>query len=151
MSILRIILALPFLAAIIGFSSGVKFDQSTALAATAATDNILARDAATSRNDIDLTNSCIEAGKSKTYCLCVTKIFKHKMSLRQYKAATILYQSMVSSEPTARSATKMSLKQLGYADTEITNVDNLQRNLLDETTLHNRCAVADTYFSQNLN
>jgi len=62
-----------------------------------------------------------------------------------------LYQSMVSPELTARSATKMSLIKVGYADNEIKNVDLLQRNLSDSTKLQNRCAVADAYFSQTLN
>jgi len=39
------------------------------------TDSMPARDAVTSAEDIMLTNSCIEGGKEKIYCLCKTKIF----------------------------------------------------------------------------
>jgi len=148
MSIVRIISALIFLGTLTAFGMGLIPDQSNALAARSADEAVLARDAATSRNDIDLTNSCIEAGESKEHCLCVTKVFKYEMSLREYKAAIKLYQSVLSDEPTMRSSVKMALKQFGYSDNDIKSVDNLQRNLSGKTTLQNRCAIADTYFSQ---
>jgi len=148
MSIVRIISALIFLGTLTAFGMGLIPDQSNALAARSADEAVLARDAATSRNDIDLTNSCIEAGESKEHCLCVTKVFKYEMSLREYKAAIKLYQSALSDEPTMRSSVKMALKQFGYSDNDIKSVDNLQRNLSGKTTLQNRCAIADTYFSQ---
>jgi len=151
MSILRVSIGLVLLGALMSSINGIKLEHSNALAATAATENVQARDAATSRDDINLTNICIDAGQSKTHCLCVTKIFKHEMSLRQYKAATRLYASMVSSEPAARNATNMRLKQLGYIDTEIKIVDTLQRTLSNETKFHDRCALADAYFNQTLN
>lgn len=148
MLIKRIFIGLIVLTTFMGLSGLFYNAPSTALAATSLDHNTLARDAATSRDDITLTNSCIEAGKSKNHCLCVTKVFKHEMSLRDYRAATKLYQSMVSSEPTARSSTKMSLKQLGYVDHEITNLDKLQRDLSAKADLKNRCEIADAYFSQ---
>ncbi len=148
MSIVRIISALIFLGTLTAFGMGLIPDQSNALAARSADEAVLARDAATSRNDIDLTNSCIEAGESKEHCLCVTKVFKYEMSLREYKAAIKLYQSVLSDEPTMRSSVKMALKQFGYSDNDIKSVDNLQRNLSGKTTLQNRCAIADAYFSQ---
>ena len=151
MLIKRAIIGLIVVTTFTGLSSLFQTAPSTALAATSLEENALARDAATSRDDINLTNSCIEAGKSKSHCLCVTKVFKHEMSLREYKAATKLYQSMVSPEPSARSATKMTLKQLGYNDYEITNVDNLQHNLSAKANLKNRCEIADAFFNQNLN
>lgn len=132
-------------------SSGFKGEQFTALAASSADETLSARDAATSKYDINLTNSCIEAGKSKQHCLCVTKIFKYEMSLREYKAATKLYQSMVSSEPTARSVTKISLHQLGYVDSEIISVDNLQRNLSRDAQFQNLCDMANAYFNPTVN
>jgi len=116
MSIVRIISALIFLGTLTAFGMGLIPDQSNALAARSADEAVLARDAATSRNDIDLTNSCIEAGESKEHCLCVTKVFKYEMSLREYKAAIKLYQSALSDEPTMRSSVKMALKQFGYSD-----------------------------------
>jgi len=109
MSIVRIISALIFLGTLTAFGMGLIPDQSNALAARSADEAVLARDAATSRNDIDLTNSCIEAGESKEHCLCVTKVFKYEMSLREYKAAIKLYQSVLSDEPTMRSSVKMAL------------------------------------------
>lgn len=151
MSIIRVILGLVLTAGLIGTSGAIKAGPSTALAASIDKKTVLARDAATSRADIKLTNSCIEAGQSKYYCLCVTKVFKHEMSLYEYEAAGLLYHSRISPAPTAISAAKISLKQQGYLETEINHVDNLQRRLLDSAKLENRCAVADAYFSQNLN
>lgn len=151
MSLLKLISSLVILASFIAINSGFKGEQFTALAATSAEETLSARDAATSRYDISLTNSCIEAGKSKQHCLCLTKIFKYEMSLREYKAATKLYQSMVSSEPTARSVTKISLHQLGYVESEITTVDNLQRNLAKNSQFENLCATADSYFNPTVN
>ncbi len=151
MSLLKLFLSFVFLASFLAISSGFKTEQSMALAATSVNEPLSARDAATSRYDINLTNSCIESGKSKQHCLCVTKIFKYEMSLRDYKAATKLYQSMVSTEPTARSVTKIALQQLGYVDSEITTVDNLQRNLSKNAQFESLCAMADTYFNPTVN
>jgi len=151
MSLLKLFSSLVILTSIIAMSSGFKGEQFTALAASSADETLSARDAATSKYDISLTNSCIEAGKSKQHCLCVTKIFKYEMSLREYKAATKLYQSMVSSEPTARSVTKISLHQLGYVDSEIISVDNLQRNLSRDAQFQNLCDMANAYFNPTVN
>jgi len=150
-SLLKLFSSLVILTSIIAMSSGFKGEQFTALAASSADETLSARDAATSKYDINLTNSCIEAGKSKQHCLCVTKIFKYEMSLREYKAATKLYQSMVSSEPTARSVTKISLHQLGYVDSEIISVDNLQRNLSRDAQFQNLCDMANAYFNPTVN
>ena len=73
------------------------------------------------------------------------------MSLRDYKAATKLYQSAVSTEPMARSVTKIALQQLGYVDSEITTVDNLQRNLSKNAQFESLCAMADAYFNPTVN
>ena len=130
------------------FNSGDERGQSSAQASTPVSDNISARDAATSREDIKLTNSCIEAGQAKEHCLCITKVFKHDLSLREYVAAIKLYETSKNQDPTSSSAAKLSLRQIGYKDQEITVIDGLQRRLSDISGLEQRCAVATAYFDQ---
>ncbi len=130
------------------FSAGDERGQSSAQAATPINESTSARDAATSREDIKLTNSCIEAGQAKEHCVCVTKIFKHDMSLREYLAAIKLYTTSKSDDPTRNSAAKLSLRQIGYNEQEITMIDGLQRRLSNISGLEKRCAVATAYFDQ---
>ena len=146
MALLRSTLLLTFLTATVTLGGEFQLGQSSAQASTPMNENPSARDAATSREDISLTNSCIEAGQTKAHCLCVTKVFKYQMSLREYEAAITLYKSSHSSDPTAHSATKISLRQRGYKDQEIVNITNFKSQLLDETSLKERCEMAAAYY-----
>lgn len=146
MTRLRAVFLLLFLAVMVTLNGGIQFGQTSAQASTPITENLSARDAATSRADIALTNSCIEAGQTKDYCLCVTKVLKYQMSLREYMAAVKLYPNGFNSDPTARSALKISLRQSGYNDQEITNIENFQSQLLERTNLKQQCEMASAYY-----
>ena len=105
---------------------------------TPATDSMPARDAATSPEDIALTNSCIEGGKEKIYCLCVTKIFKNEMTLREYRGAAALYPQRDSD---------VHLTQQGYSEVELESINTLSKKLSSEDQLRVRCDRAETYFA----
>jgi|GEM_PF-3516799 len=110
-------------------------------------DDSLARNAHTPREDIALTNSCIEAGQDKTHCLCVIRIFKHDMTTREYRAAVALYDAEFDVEPTSRTAARISLAKAGYGDDEVTAIDKLRRELTQEPGFADRCSAATRYFS----
>ena len=108
---------------------------------TPATDSMPARDAATSPEDIALTNSCIEGGNEKIYCLCVTKIFKHEMTLRQYRGAITVYGEEKTTDA------QSLLTQKGYSKNEAGLIKALSTDLMSENKFRARCDRAETFFA----
>lgn len=147
MSLLKLILPATILLGVLTSGGTMNKSEAQAQASTPVTDTMPAKDAATSRDDISLTNSCIEAGEKKAHCVCVTNIFKHEMTLREYRAAISLYSGMRSEEPTALSAARMSLKAQGYSGDEILSIDMLHRRLSSKDGFKDRCDMAASYFS----
>jgi len=139
MRLLKLALPAAILIAILFTGGTTDSSWTEAQASTPITDKAPARDAATSAEDIQLTNSCIEDGMEKIYCLCVTKIFKNEMSLRQYRAAATLYK------PTESAA--ITLIDKGYSKAEINAVKDLQKELSSKTMFRTRCDIAETYFA----
>ena len=138
MRVLKLALPAVMLTAIL-FTSGTEtISWAEAQAATPVADTMPARDAATSREDIALTNSCIENGKEKIYCLCVTKIFKYEMTLREYRGAAALYPQRDSD---------VHLTQQGYSEVELESINTLSKKLSSEDQLRVRCDRAQTYFA----
>ena len=121
------------------FTGGTEtISWAEAQAATPVADTMPARDAATSREDIALTNSCIENGKEKIYCLCVTKIFKYEMTLREYRGAAALYPQRDSD---------VHLTQQGYSEVELESINTLSKKLSSEDQFRVRCDRAEIYFA----
>ena len=107
---------------------------------------VLARDMPTFSEDTGLANSCIDAGGTKTHCICVTTILKHKMSVREYKAAVKLFAAEKSPEPSAMTATKMSLRKETYSPREINQINAYSRKLIAADGFVDRCTEASAYF-----
>jgi len=108
--------------------NSLTFDGSTA-----------ARIVETPAEDITLTNSCIESGKEKIYCVCATKIFKNEMTLHQYRGAAALHQmSGTESVPITLS---------GYTEDDIASIKALTINLHSEKQFRTRCNLAEIYFA----
>jgi len=147
MRLLKFILPVGIMLGAISNGGTLDTDFAQAQASTPVTDTMPARDAATSRDDINLTNSCIESGEKKAHCVCVTNIFKHEMTLREYRAAVSLYSAMKSTEPTALSSARMSLKAQGYTGDEILSIDIMHRRLSGKDGFKDRCAMAVSYFA----
>ena len=138
MRILKLALPAAILTAIL-FTGGTSDNNwAEAQASTPITDSAPARDVSTSGEDIALTNSCIDGGKEKIYCLCVTKIFKNEMTLRQYRGVVALYKT---------ENAKDSLAQQGYSDAEVNSINNLKRDLSSDDMFRTRCDKAETYFA----
>jgi len=138
MRVLKLALPAVMLTAIL-FTGGTEtISWAEVQAATPVADTMPARDAATSREDIALTNSCIENGKEKIYCLCVTKIFKYEMTLREYRGAAALYPQRDSD---------VHLTQQGYSEVELESINTLSKKLSSEDQLRVRCDRAETYFA----
>jgi len=138
MRVLKLALPGAMLIAILFSGGTTNISWAEAQASTPATDSMPARDAATSREDIKLTNSCIENGMEKIYCLCVTKIFKNEMTLREYRGAVVLYNQQVSST---------NLTKQGYSHAEVNSINTLSQNLSSEDKCRTRCDEAETYFA----
>jgi len=137
MKILKLVLPAILLTAIL-FTGG-RPETSWAEATSPTNESMPARDIATSAEDISLTNICIEDGKEKLYCLCVTKIFKNEMTLRQYRGAIALYKNTDSAA--------ISLIDKGYSQAEIHSIDDLKQELSSEDKFRTRCHLAETYFA----
>lgn len=141
MRVFKLALPAAILTAIL-FTSGTSDNSwAEAQASTPITDSMPARDASTSTEDIKLTNSCIENGKEKLYCLCVTKIFKHEMTLRQYRGAITLYGQQDISDAQSR------LTDQGYTKNEAGLIKSLSSDLVSEDMFRTRCDKAETYFA----
>lgn len=138
MRILKLALPAAILTTLFLTSGTENLSWAEAQASTPVSDPIAARDAATSREDITLTNNCIENGKEKIYCLCVTKIFKNEMTLREYRAAVELYQQQ---------DIDISLAERGYSTAELSSISTLSQKLSSEDTFRTLCDEAETYFS----
>ena len=138
MKILKLVLPAVILTTFLFTGGTENMTWAEAQASTPVSDSIAARDAATSREDITLTNNCIEGGNEKIYCLCVTKIFKNKMTLREYRAAVELYQQQ---------DTNMALTERGYSTAELNSISKLRQKLSSEGTFRTLCDEAETYFS----
>ena len=138
MKILKLALPAAVLTAIL-FAAGISDNSwAEAQASTAITDAMAARDAATPSEDIALTNNCIENGMEKIYCVCVTKIFKNEMTLREYRGAVVLYRQQASIS---------DLTQRGYSEAELGAITSRSAELSSEDKFRTRCDEAETYFS----
>ena len=137
MKILKLALPAAIFSSILFASGTTDTSWAEAQASTPVTDSIAARDTDTAREDILLTNSCIEEGKEKIYCLCMTKIFKNEMSLREYRGAVELYH---------QTSAKIGLME-GYSEAELSSINSLTQDLSSEAKFRTRCDQAETYFS----
>lgn len=138
MRVLKSTLLAATLTILILVGGAKNISWAEAQASTPVSGSLSARDAATSREDITLTNNCIERGKEKIYCLCVTKIFKNEMTLREYRAAVELYQEQDINN---------DLVKQGYSKTELSSIASLSQKLSSERTFRTLCDKAETYFS----
>ena len=123
----------------LGRTSDHSWAQAQASTPISGTDP--AREIATSHEDITLTNSCIESGQEKIYCLCVTKIFKHKMTLRQYRGAIAIYNEDEDIKA------QNQLRPQGYSPNEAGLIKALSKDLSSEDKFRARCDKAETYFA----
>ena len=141
MTFLKLIIPATTLTAILFVAGTADISWAEAQASTITEDTIPARDAATSYEDITLTNKCIDGGKEKIYCLCMTKIFKNEMSLRQYRAAAILYneKNMAISQDL--------IADKGYSIDEVSAINMLGKELSSDGSFRKRCDKAEIYFA----
>jgi hypothetical protein len=141
MRVLKLALSAAMLTTMLFTGGTSDVSWAEAQASTPITDSAPARDVATSHEDIALTNSCIENGKEKVYCLCITKIFKHEMSLRQYRGAISLYGQDDSSDA------QNHLTKQGYSKNESGLIKALSSDLTSEDLFRTRCDKAENYFA----
>jgi len=139
MTLYKLILPLVILSAMVFHGGQPNASWAQAQAANILSDTAPARDISTSAEDIKLTNSCIETGKEKIYCLCVTKIYKNEMTLRQYRAAVELFSES--------DTTSAKLTSEGYSQDEITEISSLRQDLSSDAKFRSRCDTAETYFA----
>jgi len=138
MKVLKLALPAAILGTILFTVGTTNTSWAEAQASTPVTESISARDAQTPSEDIALTNSCIEGGKEKIFCLCMTKIFKNEMTLREYRGAVALYRQQELSS---------GLAERGYSEAELSSINTLSQELSSEGKFRTRCDEAETYFA----
>ncbi|MDB2438158.1 hypothetical protein N9W89_05540 [Hellea sp.] len=139
MRLFKQILPAAILSAIFFLGGEADIFVAQAQASTPVSDSAPARDVSTPSEDMALTNSCMDNGKEKVYCLCVTKIYKHKMTLRQYRGAVALYQDRASAED--------KLYSEGYSQDDIRSISAFKKDLSSEAKFRMRCDRAEIYFA----
>lgn len=107
-------------------------------------DHISARDQQTFDQDLSLTNACVKSGQNKTECLCVTRVLKYELNLREYRIASQLYTHQ---SPDAHRVVKLSLIQQGYKDEEIDRLSRYSNKLTEASNFQMRCQEAQAYFT----
>lgn len=132
--------------------------QSTANAATQAAPETyapptrrrvpLARDTSTFREDVALTNACVESGQNKADCLCVTYVLKYELSLPDYRAASQMLFTPANADAAAQRAANLSARNI---PARITRYRNLNRELISQSDFAPRCTEADHYFKGEQN
>lgn len=103
-----------------------------------------AKDLATFREDLALTNNCIETGRNKSECLCVTRVLKYELSLRDYRLASQLFAHSASAPDQPKFI--QALSDQGYADADVTRISRVTTALTQAKDFQNRCSMADSYF-----
>lgn len=136
--------AIVFIAAFCIGVLGLSGSYAQAVPLEPASDITAARDAKTFQNDLSLTNRCIEAGETKAECICVTRILKYELNLRDYKIAAQLYPFQIS---TTQKDVNASLLKAGYKTHDIDHVVNITRGLTQASDFQSRCQDSQLYFS----
>jgi len=129
----------------LNFWFGIYTAEASTNAMFVSADKNQAKTHQTFRDDTRLTNSCIEAGKNKAHCLCVTSIYKHKFSARDYKTAVALYVAEKNTQPQTFKA-KHTLKKT-HSNSELDKINAKRRALLDPAGFEKNCNEAAEYFS----
>jgi len=110
-----------------------------------------ARDRATQKSDRILTNNCVEGGYEKKECLCATQILKYELSVRDYNAAALIFA--LESDPDStdeslnREEAKSDLYKNGYSETELVDLDRMNRHLMNASDFAQRCQKAAAYYT----
>ena len=100
-----------------------------------------ARDTDTFEDDKALEEACRKSGQNKAVCLCVTHVMKYEMSLKSYKAATMLY-----GQSGNRSDLHDALTRKGYEKIDIDFAEDMERKLTRASDFSLRCANAKAYY-----
>lgn|GEM_PF-2249602 len=110
-----------------------------------------ARNLSTQESDRTLTNNCVEGGYEKEECLCATQILKYELPLREYDAAALIFA--LESDPDStdesldREEARADLYNKGFSETELADLDRMNRSLMDASDFAQRCREASAYFS----
>ncbi|CAM3711581.1 hypothetical protein [Litorimonas haliclonae] len=110
-----------------------------------------ARNLSTQDSDRTLTNNCVEGGYEKEECLCATQILKYELPLREYDAAALIFA--LESDPDStdeslnREEARAELYKKGFSETELADLDRMNRSLMDASDFARRCHEASAYFS----
>ncbi len=125
--------------------------KETPEAVLAATAIPPARNLSTQESDRKLTNNCVEGGYEKEECLCATQILKYELPLREYDAAALIFALEADPDSTDeslnREEARTELYKKGFSETELADLDRMNRSLMDASDFAQRCNEAEAYFS----
>ncbi|MGJ8561870.1 MAG: hypothetical protein ACSHX3_16765 [Litorimonas sp.] len=103
--------------------------------------DVPAKHTLTQREDIEIANHCADGGGKKDACLCVVKVLKYDLNIRDYrKIAARVRPDEDAPRP---------LPKDRYSQTVPTKpLDPIIRTLLTTPDISQRCEIADLFYSQ---
>ena len=112
--------------------------QSPRLVQTSVSDDGMARSADTVADDLRLINRCIDNGRSKAECLCVTQVMKYEMTLTDYRRAARAYTLQASVVTRGQNVQAEPAKRVEGDISAMVSAPNFEY----------RCAAARDYFAR---
>jgi hypothetical protein len=103
--------------------------------------DIPAKHALTHKEDIDVANHCADGGGQKDNCLCLVKVLKHELTIRDYRAIATRIR------PDEDAPRPLSIERYRQ-DLPLTPLDPIISTLLTSPDLSQRCETADQFYSQ---
>lgn len=132
----------------LNFWFGIYTAEASPNIMLAGTSNSDAKIQETFREDARLTNSCIEAGQDKAYCLCLTSIYKHRLSPRDYSAAVTLYENEKTAQPETLKAGHTHISTQTHSGLELQRLNAKRQTLTNSAEFENNCREATAFFER---
>lgn len=141
-SIIAAPFAAPALIALFAINSGAEAATTQALVTSNPASFVPAKLVSTDMEDRQITNHCIEAGRSKADCVCVTKVMKYELSVGDYRNIAARVKPSESKTP-ALAIDRYRKKPDGPA----ISIDPILQTIIDSAQFSERCRVSNEFFT----
>jgi len=140
-SIVAAPLAASALVALFAINSGAEAGTTQALVTSNPASLVPAKLVPTDMEDRQITNHCIEAGRQKADCVCVTKIMKYELSVGDYRNIASRVKPSESKTP-ALAIDRYRKKP----DRPAIPMDPVIQTIIDSAQFSQRCRISDEFF-----
>lgn len=141
----RSIIAAPFAAsaliALFAINSGAEAGTTQTLVTSDPASFVPAKLVPTDMENRHITNHCIEAGRTKADCVCLTKIMKYELSVGDYRNIANRVKPSESRTPTL--AIDRYRKK---SDRPTIPMDPVLQTIIDSAQFSQRCLISDEFF-----